>query len=64
MGEEDCLTFAGESLVTDPAGRVIAQAPKGADHILYCDIDLEQVENSHARRFFLKDRRPEIYPEL
>ena len=29
VGEEECLTFAGESFVADPFGRVIAQAPVG-----------------------------------
>lgn len=40
VGKEDLVTFAGESFVTDPQGRIIARAPKGKDHILYADIDL------------------------
>jgi N-carbamoylputrescine amidase len=61
VGEEDCLTFAGESFVTDPAGRVIARAPKGRDTILYADIDFGLLDDCHARRHFLPDRRPEVY---
>jgi N-carbamoylputrescine amidase len=64
VGKEETLTFAGESFVTDPAGRVMARAPKGEDAILYCDIDLAKSKASHARQYFLKDRRPEVYPEL
>jgi beta-ureidopropionase len=64
VGEEDCLTFAGESFVTDPDGRVIARAPKGRDAILYADIDFGLLEDCHARRHFLPDRRPEIYRKL
>ena len=61
VGTEDCLTFAGESFVCRPDGKVLARAPSGEDHILYTDVDLEAVSQSHARRVFLKDRRPELY---
>ena len=61
VGEEDCLTFAGESFVCAPDGRVIARAPESADHILYADIDLNTTSESHARRLFLQHRRPELY---
>ncbi len=59
VGAEECITFAGESFVTDPAGKVIARAPRGKDHVLYAELDLAQVENSHARRHFLPDQRAE-----
>jgi beta-ureidopropionase len=62
VGAEECLTFAGESFVTAPDGRVIARAPQGEDHILVADLDLAEVAASHARRLFLKDRRPDLYP--
>jgi N-carbamoylputrescine amidase len=61
VGREECLEFAGESFVCAPDGRVIARAPQGEDHLLFADIDLEQVRSSHARRLFLEDRRPELY---
>jgi N-carbamoylputrescine amidase len=61
VGEEECLTFAGESFVCAPNGTVIAKAPAGEETILYTDIDLAKVERSHARRLFLRHRRPEIY---
>ncbi|MBT8386775.1 MAG: carbon-nitrogen hydrolase family protein, partial [Ignavibacteria bacterium] len=63
VGEEECLTFAGESFVCDPVGNVVAKANKGTEEILYCDIDLEQCEKSHAKKLFLKDRRPELYSD-
>jgi beta-ureidopropionase len=62
VGTEECLTFAGESFVTDPMGRVIARAPAGQDHILYADLDFSLLKQCAARRHFLPDRRPEIYP--
>ena len=63
VGKEECITFGGESFVCAPDGRVIARAPASEDHILYSDIDLEGVRDSHARRLFLRDRRPELYAE-
>ncbi len=63
VGEEECLTFAGESFVCDPAGRVIARAPEMEDSILYAELDLAEVEKSHARELFLRDRRPELYAD-
>jgi N-carbamoylputrescine amidase len=42
---------------------VLASAPRGEDHILYADIDLAEVAESHARKLFLRDRRPELYAE-
>lgn len=61
VGDEDCLTFSGESFVCAPDGRVIARAPAMVDTILYADVDLGSAEASHARRLFLRDRRPDLY---
>ena len=61
VGEEDCLTFSGESFVCAPDGRVIARAPAMTDTILYADVDLASTRASHARRLFLRDRRPDLY---
>jgi predicted amidohydrolase len=63
VGEEECLTFAGESFVCAPDGAVIARAPKLADMILYADLDLSTVAASHARRLFLAHRRPGLYAD-
>ena len=63
VGEEECLTFGGESFVCDPAGRVIARAPAVEESILYAELDLGEVETSHARELFLRDRRPELYAD-
>jgi N-carbamoylputrescine amidase len=61
VGPEARLTFAGESFVCDPAGNVLARAGRGTDEVLLCRVDLERVAESHARRLFLRDRRPELY---
>jgi N-carbamoylputrescine amidase len=61
VGREDCLEFAGESFVCAPDGRVIARAARGTDEVLVADIDLPSLSQSHARRLFMKHRRPELY---
>jgi predicted amidohydrolase len=63
VGAEECLDFAGESFVCAPDGRVVARAPQGEDDILFADIDLAEVASSHARKLFLRDRRPELYAD-
>jgi beta-ureidopropionase len=61
VGEEENLAFSGESFVCAPDGTVVARSPGGEDSILYVDIDLDTVHDSHARRLFLRDRRPNLY---
>ncbi|MCP4203496.1 MAG: carbon-nitrogen hydrolase family protein [bacterium] len=63
VGAEAELTFAGESFVCDPSGRVVGRAGQGSEEVLICDLDLEAVELSHARKLFLRDRRPELYSD-
>lgn len=61
VGREEAMSFAGESFVCDPEGRVVARAARGADEVLLCDVDLARAAESTARRLFLRDRRPELY---
>jgi N-carbamoylputrescine amidase len=64
VGREEHLHFSGESFVVDPDGRLLAQAPQGEDHILYADLELERAAQSTARRFFFRDRRPDVYAKF
>ena len=61
VGAEEHLTFAGESFVCGPDGRVVARAGSGTDEILTCDVDLAACAGSHGRKLFLRDRRPDLY---
>ena len=63
VGEEQCLTFSGESFVCDPSGTVIARARLGSEEILTASLELNNVQQSHARRLFLRDRRPTLYAD-
>ena len=61
VGQEQHLSFAGESFVCNPSGKVIAKAGSQTEEILYCNIDLSEISESHARKLFFRDRRPELY---
>ncbi len=61
VGEEEHLTFAGESFVVDPKGQVIARGKKLADDLVLTDIDLSDCASSPARTLFWRDRRPDLY---
>ncbi|MFA5803777.1 MAG: nitrilase-related carbon-nitrogen hydrolase [Melioribacteraceae bacterium] len=63
VGEEECLTFSGESFVCNSEGEVITRAGLGTEEILICDIDLSECSKSHAKRLFMRDRRPELYAD-
>ena len=61
VGEEEALTFAGGSFVCGPDGTVLGRSPEGEESVLLVDVDLEAAAASHARRLFLRHRRPDLY---
>jgi len=61
VGQEGNLLFNGRSLVTDPSGRVVAQAPTNEATILLASVDLDRCADSPARRLFRRHRRPDQY---
>ena len=63
VGKEDCLDFAGESFVCGPDGEVLARAAKSRDEILFAEINLAKLNESNARKLFMRHRRPELYGE-
>ncbi len=63
VGEEERLTFAGESFVADPEGRIVARGARGSEDLVVTDLDVALAAASTARRLFWKHRRPELYGE-
>ncbi|MBS3813337.1 carbon-nitrogen hydrolase family protein [Candidatus Bipolaricaulota bacterium] len=61
VGEEEVDHFGGGSYVVDPDGQVVVRADEEEDEILYAELDPQKIDNSHARRHFLEDRRPYFY---
>lgn len=60
VGLEGEMDFAGESIVVDPHGNVVAKA-NDEEQILYVDIDLAEVARARLNRPYLSLRRPEVY---
>jgi N-carbamoylputrescine amidase len=61
VGQEKNMLFDGRSLVADPTGRVVAQAPSGKAIILMASIDLDKCQEAPARKLFMQHRRPDQY---
>jgi N-carbamoylputrescine amidase len=61
VGQERNMLFEGRSLITDPSGRTVAQAPSGKAIILMASIDPDKCRESPAQELFLKHRRPKDY---
>lgn len=60
VGTEGKLTFAGESIVCDPNGNVIAKA--GAEEtLLTCEIDLSEAARTRNAKPYFATRRKEFY---
>jgi N-carbamoylputrescine amidase len=64
IGREGPLTFYGSSFVSDPYGRVLAQAPRDRPAVLVADLDIAQREEWLALFPFFTTRRPDLYHSL
>ena len=63
VGEEERLTFAGESFVVAPTGEVLARGKRLDEDLIVVDLDLSACERSPARTLFWRDRRPDLYAD-
>ena len=61
IGTESELKFWGTSMVCDPAGQVIAEAPVDEPCALVVSCDLAQIEEQRRGWPFLRDRRIDAY---
>jgi N-carbamoylputrescine amidase len=64
IGHEPPLTFYGSSFISDPYGRVLAQAPRDRPAVLVADLDLDQREDWLELFPLLATRRPDAYGAL
>ena len=58
------FSFAGNAMVLDPSGRILGKKTDGQEALLVADLraaDLDHVRK-HRMRYFLPNRRPELYP--
>lgn len=58
------LNFYGASFITDSKGKIIAEASRDKEEILYADFDFDQVELDRLDWGVFRDRRPELYKVL
>jgi N-carbamoylputrescine amidase len=64
VGEEPPLRFYGSSFISDPYGRVVAQAPRDRPAVIVADLDLDQRRDWLTLFPFLDTRRPDAYGPL
>jgi N-carbamoylputrescine amidase len=64
IGEEPPLSFYGSSFISDPYGRVLAQAPRDEPAVLVADLDLDQRQDWLELFPLLATRRPDAYVGL
>jgi N-carbamoylputrescine amidase len=64
IGTEGPLTFYGSSFVSDPYGRILAQAPRDRPAVLVAELDLDQRRDWLELFPFLRTRRPDVYGSL
>jgi N-carbamoylputrescine amidase len=64
IGDEGPLTFYGSSFISDPYGRILAQAPRSEPAVLVADLDLDQRRDWLELFPFLTTRRPDVYGPL
>jgi N-carbamoylputrescine amidase len=64
IGVEEPLTFYGSSFISDPYGRVLAQAPRDRPAVVVADLDLDQRRDWLELFPFLTTRRPDAYRVL
>jgi N-carbamoylputrescine amidase len=64
IGTEPPLTFYGSSFISDPYGRILAQAPRDRPAVLVADLDLDQRRDWLELFPFLTTRRPDAYAKL
>jgi N-carbamoylputrescine amidase len=61
IGVEPPLTFYGSSFISDPYGRVLAQAPRDRPAVIVADLALDQRRDWLELFPFLRTRRPDVY---
>ncbi|NDE84492.1 MAG: acyltransferase [Verrucomicrobia bacterium] len=64
IGREDNLDFWGSSFVSDPFGRVLAQASTDKPEIVRATLDLNEIGVTRQHWPFLRDRRIDAYGGL
>lgn len=58
------LTFYGSSFMTDAKGKIIAEAGRDQEEIIYAQYDLQAIDVERVDWGVFRDRRPDLYKPL
>lgn len=64
FGHEEDLYLFGNSKVANPRGTIIAESTNEAEEIVYCEIDLDEVQKHREVIPYLKDRQSYKYDKI
>lgn len=64
IGNEEALTFWGNSFIAGPQGEILARADASTQKVLVYDLDLTRTEEVRRIWPFLRDRRIDAYDNL
>ena len=54
----------GSSFIADPHGKIVAQANRSDECIIYAEFDLDAVSHQRVEWSVFRDRRPELYKAI
>ena len=57
IGTQGSLTFAGESTIVDPRGKIIAEIPAFEEGVIVCEISIEELDSYRDARPILRDSK-------
>ncbi len=63
-GQESSLKFYGSSFITDNTGKIIADAGRDKEEIIYSDFDLDKLDEDRLSWGLFRDRRPSLYQKI
>ncbi len=58
------IDFYGSSFITDPIGKIIAEADRTSEMVITAEFDLDAIEEQRISWTVFRDRRPECYQAI
>jgi len=60
------FSFPGAAIVLDPSGKIIARHEKNQENMIITNLKMDEIreKREHRMKFFLPNRRPELYNDL
>lgn len=58
------INFYGSSFITDPTGKILAEADRTSEMVITTEFDLDAIEEQRISWTVFRDRRPELYQAI